>query len=99
MAAVGAHLICAATHGTTWHRRSGHPDWLNRTDLWPGPDDSYAMVGAGGPSALFFPTHDLVVVLPMGEKVGSESGDRALKLILEAVPQARPAEPPFPAKR
>ena len=60
------------------------------------------MVGAGGQSALFFPTHDLVVVRmghSLGEKVGNELGDRALKLILEAVPQARPLEPPFPARR
>jgi len=39
----------------------------------------------------FFRGTILVVVRmghPMGEKVGNESGDRALKLILEAVPQA-----------
>jgi len=75
--------------------------WLNRANLWPGPEDAYALFGAGGQSTVIFPTHDLVVVrmgYAKGEKDGDESTDRTLKLILEAVPQSRPVEAPYPAK-
>lgn len=66
--------------------------WLNRGNLWPAPEDSYAMAGAGGQSTVILPTHDLVVVRMghcKGEEVAAESANRALKLLLEAVPQAR----------
>jgi CubicO group peptidase (beta-lactamase class C family) len=66
--------------------------WLNRGHLWPGPEDSYAMAGAGGQWTLIFPTHDLVMVRMghcRGEAASAASGDRAVKLLLEAVPQAR----------
>lgn len=75
--------------------------WLNRAYDWPGQEDSYALSGTGGQSTVIFPRHDLVVVrmgYVKGEKVGDESTDRTLKLILEAVPQSRPGEAPYPAK-
>ena len=71
--------------------------WLNRANSWPGPEDSYALFGAGGQATWIFPTHDLVVVRMGYAKGGDESTD-PLKLILEAVPQSRPVEAPYPAK-
>jgi CubicO group peptidase (beta-lactamase class C family) len=71
--------------------------WLNRANLWPGPEDSYALFGSGGQATWIFPTHDLVVVRMGYAKGGDESSD-PLKLILEAVPQSRPVEAPYPAK-
>ncbi len=78
--------------------------WLNRgdLDLWPGPKDSYAMVGAGGQSTVIFPTHDLVVVRMghcKGEAAATAPTARAVKLLLEAVPQARAPWEPDPARR
>ena len=71
--------------------------WLNRANDWPGPEDSYALFGAGGQATWIFPTHDLVVVRMGFVKGGDESPD-PLKLILEAVPQSRPVGAPYPAK-
>lgn len=71
--------------------------WLNRANIWPGPEDSYALFGAGGQATWIFPTHDLVVVRMGFAKGGDESPD-PLKLILEAVPQSRPVGAPYPAK-
>ncbi len=71
--------------------------WLNRTNDWPGPEDSYALFGAGGQATWIFPTHDLVVVR-MGFVKGGDESPEPLKLILEAVPQSRPVEAPYPAK-
>ena len=71
--------------------------WLNRTNDWPGPEDSYALFGAGGQATWIFPTHDLVVVRMGFVKGGDESPD-PLKLILEAVPQSRPVGAPYLAK-
>lgn len=71
--------------------------WLNRENLWPGAQDSYAMFGSGGQATWIFPTHDLVVVRMGYAKGGDESTD-PLKVILEAVPQSRPVEAPYPAK-
>jgi CubicO group peptidase (beta-lactamase class C family) len=69
--------------------------WLNRANWWPGPEDSYAMAGAGGQATVIIPTHDLVVVRMghwRGEEAGTAAANRALKLLLEAVPQAREIE-------
>jgi CubicO group peptidase (beta-lactamase class C family) len=71
--------------------------WLNRTNDWPGPEDSYALFGSGGQAAWVFPTHDLVVVR-MGYAKGGDESPEPLKLILEAVPQSRQVEVPYPAK-
>jgi CubicO group peptidase (beta-lactamase class C family) len=83
-----------AADGRPWY---GGFVWLNRAKLWPGSEDSYAMFGAGGQATWIFPSHDLVVVRMGFAKGGEESSD-SLKLILEAVPQARPVEAPYPAK-
>ena len=83
-----------AADGRPWY---GGFVWLNRANLWPGPEDSYALFGSGGQATWIFPTHDLVVVRMGFAKGGDESPD-PLKLILEAVPQSRPAEAPYPAK-
>jgi CubicO group peptidase (beta-lactamase class C family) len=83
-----------AADGRPWY---GGLVWLNRTNRWPGPEDSYALFGGGGQATWIFPTHDLVVVRMGYAKGGDESTD-PLKLILEAVPQSRPVEAPYPAK-
>lgn len=72
--------------------------WLNRTKTWPVPEDAYYMAGAGGQFAIIIPTHDLVVVR-LGHYKGSAEGrkalQRALTLLMEAVPQVRdPWQPP-----
>jgi CubicO group peptidase (beta-lactamase class C family) len=75
--------------------------WLNRGELWPGPKDSYALVGSGGQSTIVYPTHDLVIVRMghvRGEDAGVQSADKAVTLLLEAVPQSRPLEPPPPPR-
>ncbi len=75
--------------------------WLNRTRVWPVPDDAYYMAGAGGQYTLIVPTHDLVVVR-LGHYKGEPAGERALwralALLMQAVPPARAAwEPPAAA--
>ena len=76
--------------------------WLNRTRLWPLPDNAYYMAGAGGQYTLIVPTHDLVVVR-LGHYKGEEAGGRALwnalRLLAQAVPQAHaPWQPPAAPK-
>jgi len=83
-----------AADGRPWY---GGFVWLNRAKLWPGPEDFYALFGSGGQATWIFPTHDLVVVRMGYVKGGDESSD-PLKLILEAVPQSRPVEAPYPAR-
>ena len=76
--------------------------WLNRGGLWSGPPDSFAMAGAGGQSTVILPTHDLVVVRMghcKGDEVAEQSAQRALKMVLEAVPQAREPEKLDPIRR
>ncbi len=70
--------------------RYGGMFWLNRTNAWPVPEDAYYMAGAGGQFTFIIPTHDLVVVR-LGHAKGDDEGypalDRALALLMEAVPQ------------
>ncbi len=76
--------------------------WLNRVKTFPTPDDTYYMAGAGGQYTIIMPTHDLVVVR-IGHYKGAEEGakalNRALALLMEAVPEVRPAwNPPAGTK-
>ncbi|MEP7344596.1 MAG: serine hydrolase [Gemmatimonadaceae bacterium] len=76
--------------------------WLNRVKTFPTPDDTYYMAGAGGQYTIIIPTHDLVVVR-IGHYKGSEEGakalNRALALLMEAVPEVRPVwNPPAGTK-
>ncbi len=72
--------------------------WLNRTHVWPVPEDAFYMAGAGGQYTFIIPTHDLVVVRLghyKGERAGEEALRNALALLMQAVPQARqPWQPP-----
>jgi len=67
--------------------------WLNRTKVFPVPDDAFYMAGVGGQYTLIVPTHDLVVVR-MGHYKGAAEGgkalNRALSLLMDAIPQAHP---------
>ena len=64
--------------------------WINGDGALPVPKDAYYMSGAGGQTTMIIPSHDLVVVRLghfKGEAVGNEDRDRALALLLEAVPR------------
>jgi CubicO group peptidase (beta-lactamase class C family) len=72
--------------------------WLNRTKMWPVPEDAYYMAGAGGQYTPIIPTHEFVVVR-LGHYKGSQRGEQALRyalaLLMEAVPRLRePWQPP-----
>jgi CubicO group peptidase (beta-lactamase class C family) len=64
--------------------------WLNGDGGLPVPREAYYMAGAGGQTTLIVPSHDLVVVR-LGHYKGSSEGDkafdRALALLMQAVPQ------------
>lgn len=74
--------------------------WLNRTKIWPVPEDAYYMAGAGGQYTFIIPTHDLVVAR-LGHYKGEEAADkslgRALAILMEAVPRVREPWRPPPA--
>lgn len=76
--------------------------WLNRNHEFPVPEDAFAMEGVGGQTTLVIPTHDLVVVRMGHYKGGAVSGAslaNALTLLMQAVPQLRPAwQPPEGAR-
>ena len=63
--------------------------WINGDGVFPVPKEAYYMSGAGGQTTLIIPSHDLVVVR-LGHYKGSQTGDksfnRALALLMEAVP-------------
>jgi CubicO group peptidase (beta-lactamase class C family) len=64
--------------------------WINGQGGFPVPKESYFMAGAGGQYTLIIPSHDLVVVRLghySGSAAGSESLDRALALLMAAVPK------------
>jgi CubicO group peptidase (beta-lactamase class C family) len=64
--------------------------WINGDGARPLPKDAYFMVGAGGQYTMIIPSHDLVVVRLghfKGDEVGSKDLDKALPLLLKAVPR------------
>ena len=71
--------------------------WLNRAKDFPVPEDAFYMAGVGGQHTIIIPTHDLVVVR-LGHYGGVEEGtgalNRALALLMAAIPQVRPAWQP-----
>jgi len=63
--------------------------WINGDGRFPIPKDAYYMSGAGSQTTLIIPSHDLVVVRLghyKGSAPGSEDLNKALALIMEAVP-------------
>ncbi len=66
--------------------------WLNGDERFAGPKDIYYMAGAGGQYTLIVPSHELVVAR-LGHFKGANAGladlNRALALLLEAVPARR----------
>jgi CubicO group peptidase (beta-lactamase class C family) len=66
--------------------------WINGQGAFPVPKEAYFMAGAGGQFTLIIPSHDLVVVRLghySGSATGSESLNRALALLMAAVPRTR----------
>jgi CubicO group peptidase (beta-lactamase class C family) len=64
--------------------------WINGDGRFPVPKDAYYMAGAGGQTALIIPSHDLVVVRLghfKGATLGAASFERALSLLMQAVPR------------
>jgi CubicO group peptidase (beta-lactamase class C family) len=66
--------------------------WLNGDGRFPVPRDAYYMAGAGGQTTLMIPSHDLVVVRLghyRGESVGAAGFNKALALLIEAMPKTQ----------
>ncbi len=64
--------------------------WINGEGSLPVPRDAYYMAGAGGQTTLIIPSHDLVVVRLghfKGAAAGSRGFEKALSLLMEAVPR------------
>lgn len=65
--------------------------WLNTERSYPIPESAYYMAGAGNQKVIIIPSHDLVVVR-LGHYKGGGPGDegleRALELLMEAVPRS-----------
>ncbi len=64
--------------------------WINGEGAMPIPKDAYFMAGAGLQMTIIIPSHDLVVVRLghyKGSKPGSEALNKALALLVDAVPQ------------
>ena len=64
--------------------------WINGLGQYPVPRESYYMAGAGGQTTMIVPSHDLVVVRLghyKGEAAGTAAFQRALALLMEAVPK------------
>ena len=66
--------------------------WINGDGGFPVPRDAFFMAGAGEQFTIIIPSHDLVVVR-MGRYAGRQPGraslNRALGLLMEAVPASR----------
>lgn len=63
--------------------------WINGDGALPVPKNTYYMAGAGGQYTMIIPSHDLVVVRLghfKGDEPGSQALNKALALLLEAVP-------------
>ena len=63
--------------------------WINGTGSFPIPTDAFYMAGAGGQSTIIIPSHEMVVVRLghyKGSGPGGEAHNRALELLMEAVP-------------
>jgi CubicO group peptidase (beta-lactamase class C family) len=63
--------------------------WINGNGVLPVPKEAFYMSGAGGQTVLIVPSHDLVVVRIghyKGEKPGAEAFNRALAILMRAVP-------------
>jgi CubicO group peptidase (beta-lactamase class C family) len=84
-----------STPAPAWDRpRYGGLFWLNRTNEWNLPPETYFAAGAGGQNTWIVPAHDLVIVR-MGHMRGQGQARRAtneaLRLVMEAVaPGNRP---------
>jgi CubicO group peptidase (beta-lactamase class C family) len=66
--------------------------WINGDSTMPVPRAAYYMSGAGGQTTLIIPSHDLVVVRLghyRGASAGNSSFNKALALLMEAVPRRR----------
>jgi len=66
--------------------------WINNDLRFPLPKDAYFMAGAGGQMTIIIPSHDLVVVRMghfKGDVPGAADLNRALALLMEAVPANR----------
>ena len=66
--------------------------WINGDGAMPIPKDAYYMAGAGGQYTIIIPSHDLVVVRLgrfAGTRPGTASLNRALALLMRAVPASR----------
>ncbi len=66
--------------------------WINGRETFPVPTDAYYMAGAGGQYTIIIPSHDLVVVrlgLYRGSGPGGRALNRALALLMEAIPRTR----------
>ncbi len=64
--------------------------WINGDGKFPVPQEAYYMAGAGGQTTLIIPSHDLVVVRLghyKGSGPGSASFNKAVALLMEAVPK------------
>ena len=69
--------------------------WVNGDGAWNLPRDAYAFRGAGEQDVYVVPSHELVIVrmghFP-GAQVGARDLQRALALLMEAIPRSRSAQ-------
>lgn len=66
--------------------------WINSDGYRPIPKDAYSMNGAGGQYVIIIPSHDLVVVRMghyKGSKAGNEALNKALAMLMDAVPEKK----------
>lgn len=71
--------------------------WVNARGAWPLPRDAFAFRGAGLQDVYVIPSRELVIVR-MGHFVGARAGgadlERAQVLLMQAIPERRPAGAP-----